>query len=77
MAILISEHTSVQKIVKLLEWINVKQKKGYTEINILITDWPKSVIECSQEGKPFKLNHFHISSPCKGQWVYPYVLLQP
>ena len=40
MAILISEHTSVQKIVKLLEWINVKQNKiiGYAEINILITD---------------------------------------
>lgn len=33
----------------------LKKKKimGYTEINILITDWPNSVIEYSQEGKSF------------------------
>ena len=32
-----------------------KKKKlvGYTEINILITNWPNSVIEYSQEGKSF------------------------
>ena len=33
-----------------------KEKKGYTEINVLITDWPNSVIEYSQEGKSF--SHF-------------------
>ena len=64
---LFSEHTSAQKIVKLLEWINIKNLIGCTEINKLITDWAStSVIEYSQEGKPFKLVLIWKNAECIG-----------